>query len=101
MSRLTQLLEAVKTKNLSKAQLEDYHADLIHLYSAVLIERSDLRKKEAFYFAEKMRDGASDVSIKRMFRVTDDGQRLLELEAFKAILPKEIDSIKTRIYALL
>lgn len=103
MSQLKSLLEAVKDHKLSKEQLEGYHAELTHLYSAVLLERADLRKKEAFFYMDAMKNDPdeSDTSIKRKWRVEPDGQRLLELEAYKTVLPKEIDSCKTRIYALL
>ena len=103
MSQLKTLLEAVKDEKLSKEQIEQYHAELIHLFSAVMLERSDLLKKEAFYFMELKRANPdeSDQSIKRKWRVEPAGQRLLELDAYKMILPKEIESCKTRIYALL
>ncbi len=103
MSKLKDLLISVQDKALSKEQCEDYHAELTHLYSGVLMERAELRKKEALYFADKMRDNPdlSDANIKRQWRVEPEGQRLLELEAYKAILPKEIDSLKSRIYSLL
>lgn len=101
--KLKDLLEAVKDKNLSKEKIDEYRDELIHLFSAVCIERADLKKKEALYFMDAMeKDGSeSDISIKRKWRVTPEGQRLLELEAYKTLLPKEIDSLKSRIYALL
>ena len=103
MSQLKELLTAVKDKNLSKEQIDSYRYELIHLFSAVCIERADLKKKEAFYFMDTMeKDGSeSDVSIKRKWRITPEGQRLLDLEAYKTLLPKEIDSLRSRIYSLL
>lgn len=103
MSQLRELLEAVKDKKLSKEQIENYHADLIHLFSMVMLERADLLKKEAFYFMDLKRANPeeSDQSIKRKWRVEKAGQRLIELDSYKSVLPKEIESLKTRIYALL
>lgn len=103
MSQLTTLLNEVKEENLDLPHLELLRDKLIHLFSLVMLERAELKKKEALYFAEKMRENPdeSDARIKRMWRVTQDGLRLLELEAYKTILPKEIDSLKSRIYSLL
>ena len=103
MTQLQKLLESVKDHALNREQVEQYHSELTHLFSAVMLERADLKKKEALYFADKMRENPdeSDARIKRQWRVTTDGLRLIELEAYKTILPKEISSLKNRIYALL
>ena len=103
VSQLTSLLAEVKEEKLDLPHLELLRDKMVHLFSLVMLERADLRKKEAFYFADEMNKdpNASDASIKRRFRVTADGQRLLELEAYKAILPREMDSLKSRIYAQL
>lgn len=103
MSVLTSLLEKVKDDKLSKEQVEDYHAELTHLFSAVMLERADLKKKEALFFAQKMHENPdeSDARIKRQWRITTEGLRLIELEAYKTIIPKEISSLKNRIYSLL
>ena len=96
---LRELLIAVKDKKLSKEQIEDYYGDLTHLYSAVCLELSDIKKKEAFYFIDHAKD--SDVATKRAWRVTADGQRMIELETYKNVIPRELASLKNRIYALL
>ena len=102
-TQLSNLLTAVKEKNLNKEQLEDFYSQMIHLNTQILIERAELRKKEAFFFmdSKQVDPNESDTSIKRRWRVTSEGQRLLELEAYKSALPKELDSIKTRIYSFL
>lgn len=97
--KLRELLEAVKDKKLSKEQIEDYYGDLTHVYSSVCMELSDLKKKEAFYFIDHKQD--SDVATKRAWRVTVDGQRMIELETYKNVIPRELASLKNRIYALL
>jgi hypothetical protein len=96
---LRELLVAVKDKNLSKEQIEDYYGDLTHVYSSVCLELADLKKKEAFYFLDHKQD--TDVATKRAWRVTSDGQRMIELEAYKNVIPRELASLKNRIYSLL
>lgn len=97
--KLRDLLTAVKEKNLNKSQLEDYYDDLTHIYSSVCMELAELKKKEAFYFMDHKQE--TDVATKRAWRVTDEGQRMLELEMYKSIIPRELSSLKTRIFAQL
>ena|SRR3990167_5393640 len=97
--KLRELLEVIKEKKLSKEQVEDYYADLTHIFSAVCLELADVKKREAFYFIDHKLD--SDVGTKRAWRVTPDGQRMLELEAYKNIIPRELASLKNRIYSLI
>lgn len=103
MTQLATILKEVQDDKLDLVHLELLRDKLVHLFSLVMLERADLKKKEALYFAEKMRENPeeSDARIKRMWRVTTEGLRLLELEAYKVILPKEIDSLKSRVYSLL
>lgn len=96
---LRELIEAVKDKNLTKPQIEEYYDDLTHVYSKVCLELSDLKKREAFYFIDHKQD--TDIATKRAWRVTPDGQRMLELEAYRTVIPKEIASLKNRIYSFL
>jgi len=96
---LRDLLTAVKDKKLSKEQIEDYYGDLTHIYSEVCMQLADLKKKEAFYFIDHKQD--SDVATKRTWRVTPDGQRMIELEMYKNVIPRELASLKNRIYSLL
>lgn len=96
---LKELLTAVKEKNLSKEQLEEYYSDLTHIYTSVCLELSEKKKLEAFYFLDHKAE--SDVATKRQWRVTSDGQRMIELETYKNVIPRELSSLKTRIYSLL
>jgi len=97
--KLKELLETVKDERLPQPMLEKYRDELIHLQTMVLMERADLQKKEAFYFLDNKKE--NDVSTKRAWRVTPEGQRLIELDAYKSALPKEIKSLESRVYALL
>jgi len=101
--KLRDLLKAVEDKNLTKAQVEEYYDDLTHVFSKVCMEVADLKKREALFFDEHMRQypDDSDARIKRLWRITPEGQRLIELEAYKTVLPRELASLKNRIYSLL
>lgn len=99
MSTLKETLQAVKDKNLNKQQIEEYYDDLTHVYSAVCLELAELKKQEAFYFLDHKQE--TDIATKRAWRVTKEGQRMLELEAYRTVIPKEIASLKNRIYSLL
>jgi len=98
---LKELLEQVKEKSLTKEQIEEYFDALTHVYSAVCIELAELKKQEALYFLDHMQADVSDVSIKRNWRGTKEGQRMLELEAYKNVIPKELASLRNRIYSFL
>lgn len=109
MSQLLDLLQAVKDKNLSKEALEEYHTDLTNLYVSICVEMADREKEEAVFFlknkgsiqTDKGIKDRSDVEIKRMWRGTESGQRLIELKAYDKAVTKVLSSIKNRIYSLL
>jgi len=100
---LRDILKQVKDDKLSKAQIESYVDELTHLYSDVCLALAEHKKKEALYFADHMTrfPEDSDAKIKRLFKVTPEGLRLIELDCYKQIIPKELASLKNRIYSLL
>lgn len=102
-SLLHEILEQVKEENLTLTQCESMRDQLVHIYTTVLLERATLRKKEALFFMQKMagEEKMSDVAIKRKWRMTPEGQRLIDLEAYKMALPKEISSLQSRIFGLI
>lgn len=99
MNSLKETLQEVKDKNLNKQQIEEYYDDLTHVYSAVCLELAEIKKLEAFYFLDHKQE--TDIATKRAWRVTKEGQRMLELEMFKLVIPRELSSLKNRIYSLL
>ncbi len=101
--KLKDVLVAVQDKKLTKPQIEEYFDDLTHLFSGVCLELSDLKKLEAIYFMDERtkQPDASDVSVKRSWRITKEGQRMIELETYKSVIPRELASLKNRIYSLL
>lgn len=99
MSQFTDLLEAVKEKQLTKTQLEELRDAMTHLQSTMMLEMADLEKAEALYFYKHKQPDVSDVSIKRNWGATMEGQRLIELKRFSKALAGELSSIKSRIFA--
>lgn len=97
--KLRELLEAVKDKSLTKEQIEDYHKDMIHMNTMLLFEIAELKKAEAFYLMDSKEE--THAGRTRGWRVTEKGQRLIELEFYRRAVSKEVESLKTRIYAML
>lgn len=112
MSQLTDLLLKVKDENLPLNMVEKYRDELVHLHSAMQLEMADLEKKEAQFFLT-YREGVdaglwgpdkkqpSDIEVKRKWRGTSEGQRLIELNRYVKAVSKEVDSLKSRVYRLL
>ncbi len=102
MSQLTDLLEAVKETNLTKSQLEELRDKMTHLHSAMQLEMANVEKISAFFFDSHklVNPEASDISIKRKWKVNSQGQREIELNRFIKLIVKEIDSLKSRLYSL-
>lgn len=114
--KLQDLVQSVTEKNLTKQQLEDYHTELTGLYAQMMWEMAELEKKEAVFFLENKdklvattsKNGAgsatntavrSDVEVKRMWRGTPEGQRLIELKNYEKATSKVLTSLRNRMYA--
>ena len=102
MSKLSELFTAVQEKNLNKSELESYRDDLTNLFASMQLELADLEKAEAIYFleAKQMDEKLTDVGIKRLWRGTPSGQRLIELNRFQKATEKVLSSLKSRIFAV-
>lgn len=94
---LRELLNAVQEKNLTKTMLEDYHTELTHLYSLLLLEKSDLEKDEALYFLNH--EQKSDIAAVRKWKGSAQGQRLIELDNYSKVITKNLQSLKSRMYS--
>lgn len=92
-----ELIEAIKEKNLSKEQLEDYHLDMSRLYALMQLEKADLEKAEALYLIDQKKE--SSIATKNAWRATKDGQRLIELDHFTKAAEKLLTSLKSRLYS--
>lgn len=96
--KLTELLEAVQEKNLSKTQLEEYRDSFSNLFAQIHIEMADLEKAEAMYFLAS--ELPTDIGKKRAWKGTEKGQRLIELDHFSKACEKMLSSLKSRLYQI-
>lgn len=94
-------MEAVKDEKLPLVMIEKYRDEMIHLHSAMQIELANIEKAEALYFYEKTVPDVTDISIKRAWRATENGQRGILLNRYLKAIAKEIDSLKSRVYRLI
>lgn len=105
MSKLLEMIQAVKEKNLTKQQLEDFHSGMTNLYAQMMFEMAELEKLEAVFFLKTKDDPTrekelTDVAIKRLWRGSAAGQRLIELKNFEKATSKMLSSIKSRIFSI-
>ncbi len=99
---MKELLEQVKDQYLTKQQLESLRDALVHLHTDFQLELADKEKACATFFLErKVADpNASDISIKRIWKATENGLREIELNRWIKAVAKEIDSLKSRLYSI-
>ena len=101
---IKELIVKIKEENLTRIQLEDYYEELTSLYGLIQLEMAEKEKAEAMYFLENKKDGEverADVAIKRMWRGTPQGQRLIELSHYHKAVEKLLSSVKHRIFSQL
>src|SRR3990167_631611 len=81
---LKELITAIKEKNLTKEQLEDYRDDMSHVYAEMQMELAEVEKAKALYFEEVKHKNpeAADISIKRNWQVQTQGRREIELKRY-------------------
>lgn len=98
MSQLSQLLEAVKEKNLSKEKLGEYRDELANLAAQIQLELADLKKAEALYLLDHAKETA--IATKTAWNATKEGQRLIELSHYYKACEKILSSCKSRLYEI-
>ena len=96
--KLAQLFKEVQEKNLTKEQLEDYHADLSGLYGQMQLELAEVRKQKAIYFVEKADKTA--VATERNWGASPEGLREIELAHYAKGTEKILSSLKSRLYSV-
>lgn len=95
--KLTELIHAVKEKNLSKDQLENYRDELSGLYAQMQMEMADLEKEGALFMNER---GMTVASKKVMWNATNAGQRLIVLKRYCLATKEMLNSLKSRLYSI-
>ncbi len=97
--QLLELLQAVKDGTLEKEDLEMYRDKLCMMYGDLKIEAAELKKKESIHYLQTKTPEVSGITVKHLWRASEDGRRLILLEAYISASAKAIDSLKMRIYA--
>lgn len=95
--RLQELITAVNEKNLTKDQLENYRDDLANITAQMFIEMADLEKKEALF--EPIQN-EPETNRKRRWKITIEGQRMLELKNYIRASKEILSSLRSRLYSI-
>ena len=98
--KLQELITAVKERNLSKDQLEDYRDQMSQLYAEMQLEMADLEKEEASFMAREFEETYSVAQRKVMWKFTLRGQRLIELKRYCLATKEMLNSLKSRLYSI-
>ncbi len=91
-----ELLLAVKEKNLTKDQLEEYRDNLSSVFADFQLEMANLEKEEALF----SQDFDSAVARKNAWRATESGQRLIEVKRYALACKEILNSLKSRLYSI-
>jgi len=97
MSHLLTLLEAVKEDSLTKTQLENYHTQLSGLYADLMVQIADLKKEKALF--EAADPNLSVAKSKVLWKASERGQRLIQLEGYARATSTQLKSLRNRLYA--
>ena len=97
--KLLQLFQEVKDENLTKEQVEDYYKKLRELRADIKLELAGLTKKRAMFMLAVPTESVAQRKVN--WQGTEEGQREIELKAYVSATSDHIESLKTRIYALL
>lgn len=99
---LTELIVAVKEKNLTKDQLEDYRDEMSHVYADMQMELADIEKEKAIRM-EEMRVATpedSEARLKGNWQSTLKGQREIVLKRYCLATKELLNSLKSRLYSI-
>ena|SRR3990167_5644544 len=101
--QLKELITQVKENNLTKEQLEDYGDQMSHLFAEMQMELAEIEKTKALRFEEMMiaMPESSDISIKRNWQASANGQREIVLKRYCLATKELINSLKSRTYRLI
>lgn len=95
---LNELILAVKEKNLSKDQLEAYRNDMSQIFAEMQLEMADLEKEEALFEPETVEE--TEAHLKRRWKKTPSGQRLIVLKRYCVATKELLNSLKSRLYSI-
>lgn len=94
---INELIIAVKEKNLSKDQLENYRDSMSQVFAEMQLEMAELEKEEALFM-----DGEDGTAIARKiaWKATKSGQRLIVLKRYCLAVKELLNSLKSRLYSI-
>ena len=100
--QLRELIIAVKEKNLSKDQLEDYRDQMSNLFAQMQLEIAELEKEEALFLEHEQnaQDRPSVAQSKINWKATKSGQREIELKRYCLATKEMLNSLKSRLYSI-
>ena len=98
--QLKELIIAVKEKNLSKDDLENYRDQMSQLFAEMQLELADLEKLKAMYMDTNSKAGVSDISIKRHWQGSKEGLREIVLKRYCLATKELLNSLKSRLYSI-
>ena len=100
--KLTELIVAVKEKNLNKDQLEGYRTDMSDIFAQMQMEMAELEKEEALFMSITHTNVEKDsVALRKvMWKATDKGQRLIVLKRYCLATKELLNSLKSRLYSI-
>jgi DNA integrity scanning protein DisA with diadenylate cyclase activity len=95
-----ELLSAVKEQNLPLQTLEKYHDSMTHLFSSMQMEMADLEKEEALFIFERLHrtEKMTNIEAERSWKVTERGQRMIEVKNALRALSKELSGLKHKLF---
>lgn len=97
--KLSELIIAVKEKNLSKDQLEDYRDQMSNLFAQMQFELAEIEKEGAL-FMENFSPDITAVARKTAWKATKSGQREIELKRYCLATKEMLNSLKSRLYSI-
>lgn len=100
--KLTELILAVKEKNLNEAQLENYRTEMSEIFAQMQMEMADLEKDEALFMEHNQNsiEKPSVASTKINWKATEKGQRLIVLKRYCLATKELLNSLKSRLYSI-
>jgi len=99
---LTELIVAVKEKDLSKEELEAYADQMSSLYAEMQLELAEVEKEKAKFFSVYENDkSVTDISIKRAWQSRELGLREITLKRYLLATKELLNSLKSRTFRLI
>ena len=97
--RLLNLFQQVKDENLTKEKLDDLYSQMARLRADVKIELSGILKEKAIAMLQNPEKSVAERKV--TWQGSEKGLREIELKSYISAIGDHLNSLKTRIYALL